>query len=101
GQSRAPTRLPLHDALPIFTADGRLTLVHETRRELDTLAAWPVLEASGFDDDDFAECVKLSLSKVEKRVAQKSGRGKGKAAIQELDRKSTRLNSSHVKISYA
>lgn len=71
----------------VVTHDGRLTLVQETRRELDTLAAWPVLEAAGFDDDDFAECVKLSLSKVEKRVAQKAGRGKGKAAIQELGAK--------------
>lgn len=71
----------------LVTADGRLALVSERRRELDTLAAWPVLEAAGFDDDDFAECVKLSLSKVEKRVAQKAGRGKGKAAIQELGAK--------------
>lgn len=61
-----------------------LQIAEENRRELDPLKAWPVLEAAGFDDADFANVVKLSISKVEKRVAQKADKGKGAAAVREL-----------------
>lgn len=62
----------------------RITVSTETRRELDAEKAWPLLEASGFDDEDFAAVIKLSVSKVEKRVAQKAGRGKGASAVRAL-----------------
>lgn len=62
----------------------RLTLQHEERRELDVLAAFPVLYASAFDDDDLAEIITLSLAAAERIVAKKAGRGKGAAAARAL-----------------
>jgi hypothetical protein len=68
-----------------LVGDGRrLALVQEERRELDPLAAWPVLEGRGFGDEDFAACVKLSVCAVEDRVAKAAGRGKGAAAVRAL-----------------
>lgn len=65
--------------------DGkRLTIVTEERRELDPLAAWPVLEGRGFKDEDFAACMKLSVSAVEDRVSKAAGRGKGAGAVRAL-----------------
>lgn len=66
-------------------ADGkRLTIETQERRQLDPLAAWPVLEAAGFDDEDFARCVDLRISRVEKVVAEKAGRGNGAAAVRKV-----------------
>lgn len=68
--------------------DGvRLTIETNARRELDPVVAWPVLEAMGFADMDFADCMDLRISRVEKRVAQKAGRGNGAAAVRELTTK--------------
>lgn len=61
-----------------------LTMETEARRELVPANAWPVLEGSGFTDEDFSESMKLSISKVEGIVAKKAGRGNGKKAIEEL-----------------
>jgi hypothetical protein len=67
-------------------ADGvRLTIETQEKRKLLPLVAWPVLEAAGFKDQDFAEVIDLRVTKVEKRVATKAGRGKGAAAIRALD----------------
>lgn len=67
------------------TANGVvLSIATEDRRELDPLKAWPLLEQLNFTDEDFASCVKLSISKVEKTVAQKAGKGKGAAAVRVL-----------------
>lgn len=62
----------------------RLTIERYDTRELDVAKAWPVLEAAGFNDGDFAACVDLSVSAVEKRVALKAGRGKGAGAVRDL-----------------
>lgn len=62
----------------------RLTIDTEQRRDVDSLAAWPVLESAGFGDEDFARCIDVRLSKVEKLVAEKAERGKGAATIRAL-----------------
>lgn len=68
-----------------IVADGvRLTLEQENRRELDPLKSWPVLEANGFGDEDFAAVIDLRVSRVEKRVAECAGRGKGAAMVRKL-----------------
>lgn len=69
-----------------IVADGvRLTLVAEQRREVDLVKAWPVMEAAGFTDEDFAAVATLSASKMEKVVAAKAERGKGAAAKRALE----------------
>lgn len=69
-------------------ADGvRLTVDRVEKRELDPVVAWPVLEAAGFKDGDFADCMTIGISKVEKRAAEKAGRGNGAAAVRELAKK--------------
>src|SRR5690606_41833524 len=71
----------LHDALPIFAPD-RIDR-NRVRRRLPQGSSLEVLEAD-LDADGFAR---------RRQVRQPDG--------DEQDRKSTRLNSSHVKISYA
>ena len=68
----------------VESEDARLTIAVEERRALDPVAAWPVLEAEGFGDEDFGAVVELRVSKVEKRVAEKAGRGKGAGAVRAL-----------------
>lgn len=68
----------------VESEDARLTIAVEERRTLDPAAAWPVLEAEGFGDEDFGAVVELRVSKVEKRVAEKAGRGKGAGAVRAL-----------------
>ena len=63
---------------------GRLTLETTDRRKADPLKAFPVLEAQGFGDAELAEVVTVSVSKAEKVVATKAGRGKGAAAVRAL-----------------
>jgi hypothetical protein len=63
---------------------GRLTIEVEERAGLDTAAAWPVLEAAGFGDEDFAACVDVLPSKAKDVAAKKAGRGKGAAAVRAL-----------------
>ena len=68
--------------------DGvKLTIEKSSRREIDPFAAWPVLEGLGFDSVDFADCMDLRISRVEKRIAQKAGRGNGAAAVRTLTQK--------------
>jgi hypothetical protein len=62
----------------------RLTVVEENRRTLDPLKTWPILTESGFADEDFAECVKISASSVDDVVAKRAGRGNGRRAIAAL-----------------
>lgn len=62
----------------------RLTLQHEDRRKLLTLATFPVLEAAGFDDNDLSKVIDISAAKAEKVVAAKAGKGKGAGAVREL-----------------
>ena len=68
----------------IVGENGRLTIEIEKQRTLSPLAAWPVLEAAGFADEDFAAVVDVRPSRVDKRVAEKAGRGKGAAAVRSI-----------------
>jgi hypothetical protein len=68
-----------------IVANGvRLTLTTEERRQIDPLKAWPVLEAVGFGDEEFASCVEIRASKMDKIVAERAGRGKGAPAVRAL-----------------
>jgi hypothetical protein len=70
-----------------IVANGvRLTIETEEQRKLAPAAAWPVLEAAGFSDDDFARVLDLKITRVEKVVAEKAGRGKGAAAVRRLSK---------------
>jgi hypothetical protein len=68
-----------------IVADGhQLTITEQQKRQLRPAEAWSVLEAAGFSDEDFAACVKLSVTKVEDRVAKKAPPRKGAAAKRAL-----------------
>jgi hypothetical protein len=79
-------------ALRALVAGGRavthdehaLVLAEESRRDVDALRAWPVLEEHGFEADDLAACVVVSASKAEKVVAAKAGKGRGAGAARAL-----------------
>lgn len=73
----------------IVSDEGVLSIETERRRELDAMATWPILEEAGFQDEDFAACIDLRVSKLEKRVVQRAGRGKGAAAVRALNEKLT------------
>lgn len=68
----------------IVAGGVRLTIETERQRQLAPAAAWPVLEAAGFEDKDFARVMDLRISRVEKVVAEKAGKGGGAAAIRQL-----------------
>jgi len=82
----------VRDAIKAFVAergelvgDGvKLTIDVETRREIKTLEAWPIIEALDLDAGELAECVDVSISLLEKAAARKAGRGKGAAAVRAL-----------------
>ncbi len=69
---------------PVVSDAGTLSIKLKPRREVDTVAAWTVLQDAGFQDEDFAEVIKISLSKAEKHIAAKAGKGKGAGAIRQL-----------------
>lgn len=50
----------------------RLSIETQEQRQLVPLAAWPVLEQAGFTDEDFAACIDMRISRVEKRAAEKA-----------------------------
>src|SRR5690606_41326954 len=79
--------LSLHDALPIYPRN----LPKELIAEDNTIAIR--LTKDGF-------CKKL-ISKINAPLVSTSANISGEPSPNSLDRKSTRLNSSHVKISYA
>lgn len=53
-------------------------------REIDTLKAWPVLQ-SRMSDEELASCAKVSVSKAADIVKSHAAKGKGAAAVRELD----------------
>ena len=71
----------------IVGAESKIYLDCEKPRELDPEKAWGVLSMNGFDDSDFAKCIKMSISKVEKRCAEKAPKGKGAAAKRDIAQK--------------
>jgi hypothetical protein len=78
--------------------DGvRLTVETHERRELVPEKAWPVLEDFGFESADFAACIDLHVSKVEKIAAQRAGRGKGAAAVRALAERFATAEAVNVK----
>src|SRR5690606_40920994 len=88
--------LSLHDALPISaSANMRFNAGLETRSFI------PISHTMG--GGKVIEGVLFSGQRLDKALAEASGlsRERVKALMAEGDRKSTRLNSSHVKISYA
>src|SRR5690606_41450187 len=82
--------LSLHDALPIFTIVDTTAPVFNTNLPHDRTieCSDPMPEVESLTADDL--CSKASVTFTEERVDGNCP-----------DRKSTRLNSSHVKISYA
>src|SRR5690606_39561485 len=87
--------LCLHDALPIFGAMGDVVSVKPGYARNYLLPQSKALRATQ-ENIAYFEAQKSALEKAnneKKAVAEKSAK--------KIDRKSTRLNSSHVKISYA
>jgi len=68
----------------IVGSEAKLMLENQPKRELDTRLTWQVLERIGFDEQDYAEVSKLSVTKIEKLVAERAGRGNGAAAKRKL-----------------
>src|SRR5690606_40662998 len=79
--------LSLHDALPILDTKGKLLLLEEVGEE-------------PYNIDRMLTQLRLS-GKLEEANGIILGDWNGCEAKSDEDRKSTRLNSSHVKISYA
>src|SRR5690606_41608250 len=88
GADRAELLLSLHDALPICSDDAR---------------TWSIVldERATFQDGSpvNAEAVRWNFNRMLSR--NKGNAWMFAAVMDQEDRKSTRLNSSHVKISYA
>lgn len=87
GYVRAAVRAHVEENGALVADGRRLDLVEEQRRALDPIAAWPVLEAEGFRDEEFAEVIDMSVSRTEKLVATRAGRGKGAAAVRAISAK--------------
>src|SRR5690606_41386886 len=86
--------LPLHTALPFFGLGGLLPHPYDP---CDHRVAGVALDA-------YAQSARTVHRPREHLVPRRLGRRErfaGDARLVDLDRKSTRLNSSHVKISYA
>lgn len=77
----------MQDALKAFVLAGGgvpgLTVKDTAKRELDPLKAWPVLEAV-LPAEELAGCVDVRISRVEKAVATRAGKGNGAAAVRSL-----------------
>src|SRR5690606_42009600 len=93
--------LPLHDALPIFAVAGELAQLEALRRMVRGAAhAWNnalttiVGELGCLADERPGDAAVAAAAAAIESEAQRCAR-------LTPDRKSTRLNSSHVKISYA
>src|SRR5690606_42159333 len=90
--------LSLHDALPIFTRDGKLVTRPGSSRILTGITMTVAKEV--------AKSLQLSLEEraftvAEAQAASEAFLTSATQTVMPVDRKSTRLNSSHVKISYA
>ena len=56
----------------------------EGPREVDTLRAWPSL-VKRLTDEELAPCLKVRIGEMEAAGKAKAGKGKGAAAIRELN----------------
>src|SRR5699024_11243988 len=99
--ARCPSALSLHDALPI--SDGRLPTEIRTgppgRRDPDAPVAGQPADTDSPDQPPAADRGAVLLRRNGKETSMKIGLI-GAGAVARSDRKSTRLNSSHVSISY-
>src|ERR1700744_544892 len=68
----------------IASGKVRLTVVQETKRELDPLAAWPILEELGFKDADLARVIKLRISEIEEVIRERTPKGDKSKAVKQL-----------------
>src|SRR5699024_12367985 len=93
--------LSLHDALPIYITKGKhLTNIRSAHKDqtatMKKTHHMSLEEALQYiNDDEYCEVTPKSI-RLRKKLLNKSEREKADG----LDRKSTRLNSSHVSISY-
>src|SRR5207253_7877149 len=87
--------LSLHDALPICRRDGERTQTETRMTEKSELPVLLVVE----DDEGLQRQLKWAYEGYS--VVCASDRAQAIEALRAQDRKSTRLNSSHVAISYA
>jgi hypothetical protein len=69
----------------LASVDGRLVVQLEQRTSLDVIKAWPVLEAAGFGDEDFAAVVDIGAGRVRDLVARKAGKGRGAGAVRAIN----------------
>src|SRR5207302_10752270 len=92
-----PYPLSLHDALPIFRGGSPAVV----RRRVGELVAELGAELAQVRREHHRSL--RATAEQDEGVGVEHGRDRttGEDGLQELDRKSTRLNSSHVKISYA
>lgn len=81
----------------IVGKESKLYIETEGRRELDPQKAWGVLDAHGFTEADFAACIKMPISKVEKRVAELAGKGAGAAAKRDIAQKLELVGAIEIK----
>lgn len=81
---RAAVRAHVERHGDIVGASHRLTLQQSEKRRLDVINTFPVLEAAGFDAEDFAQVIEISASQAEKIVAKRAEKRKGAAAVREL-----------------
>lgn len=81
---RAALRAHVEKHGDIVGASHRLTLQQSEKRRLDVINTFPVLEAAGFDAEDFAQVIEISASQAEKIVAKRAEKRKGAAAVREL-----------------
>src|SRR5690606_41943939 len=91
--------LSLHDALPIFTAARQTLDSASAQADSDPLSAFHAAISAD------AELDRATAAATDRKLAAEDLRRRFEHALIEapaqIDRKSTRLNSSHVKISYA
>src|SRR5690606_40213145 len=99
--SPATCPLSLHDALPIL--DGPLTLTECTSEKSECLVqtSCPVRAPWHRINDVIREALeRVTLAEMTCPIADPASALVGELGAKKADRKSTRLNSSHVKISY-
>ena len=68
----------------ILGEDAILSLESRPKHELDSVKTWPVLEALGFEPEDYARVTTIRKSKVEEIVKERAPYRGGAAAIRKL-----------------
>ncbi len=68
-----------------IVADGqRLTIQRTEKRHVKVIAAWPVLEAFEFDNDNLDQTLELHVSEAERIVAKKAPYRQGAASVRKF-----------------